>query len=105
MSALCATAQAQGGGYPMTVVPPGKGPFSFPQGYQTPWEKIEMMVTEKLAPNLFLLSPGARGQDPPNRAAKTDSAPVFRSPSSGSFPRVSGSLAETRKALCLAAPP
>ena len=63
MSALGATAQAQGGGYPITLVPPGKGPFSFPQGYQTPWEKIQMMVTEKLAPNLFLLH-GSVGLDP-----------------------------------------
>src|ERR1700757_5009161 len=39
--------------YPLTLVPPGKGPYEFPAGYQTPWDKIEMLVTEKLAPNLY----------------------------------------------------
>ena len=54
---------AQEQGYPITVVPPGKGPFQFPQGYQTPWDKIEMLVTEKLAPNLYSLH-GSAGLDP-----------------------------------------
>src|SRR5450755_2651771 len=56
-------AHAQTGGYPITVVPPGKGPFNFPPGYQTPWDKIQMLVTEKLAANLFLLH-GSAGLDP-----------------------------------------
>ena len=55
------TAQAQG--YPQTVIPPGKGPFSFPAGYQTPWEKIEIRVVEKMSPNLFVLH-GSQGLDP-----------------------------------------
>lgn len=50
-------------GYPITVVPPGKGPYSFPAGYRTPWDKIEMLVTEKLAPNLYSVH-GSAGLDP-----------------------------------------
>ena len=38
-----AGAWAQEPGYPITVIPPGKGSYQFPQGYQTPWEKIEML--------------------------------------------------------------
>jgi Metallo-beta-lactamase superfamily len=56
-------AHAQTGGYPITVVPPGKGPFNFPPGYQIPWDKIQMLVTEKIAANLFLLH-GSAGLDP-----------------------------------------
>jgi cyclase len=56
-------ARAQEPGYPITVVPPGKGPYHFPEGYQTPWDKIEMLVTEKLAPNLYSLH-GSAGLDP-----------------------------------------
>jgi len=58
-----AGAWAQERGYPMTVVPAGKGPYQFPEGYQTPWDKIEMLVTEKLAPNLYSLH-GSAGLDP-----------------------------------------
>src|SRR5690242_4714771 len=61
--ALVAGAWAQEGSYPITVVPIGKGPYSFPAGYQTPWDKIEMLVTEKLSPNLYLLH-GSAGLDP-----------------------------------------
>src|SRR5579862_5963447 len=61
--AVSATMWAQEPGYPITVVPPGKGPFDFPQGYQTPWEKIQMLVTEKLAPNLYSLH-GSPALDP-----------------------------------------
>jgi cyclase len=60
---LSAAAWAQPAGYPITVIPPGKGPYTFPQGYQTPWDKIEMQVTEKLAPNLYLVH-GSAGLDP-----------------------------------------
>ena len=62
-AALSACAWAQGLGYPITVVPPGKGPYQFPPGCQTPWDKIEMLVTEKLAPNLYSLH-GSAGLDP-----------------------------------------
>ena len=58
-----ASVWAQEPGYPITVVPPGKGPYQFPQGYQTPWDKIEMLVTEKLAQNLYSLH-GSAGLDP-----------------------------------------
>jgi len=49
--------------YPITIVPPGKGPYSFPEGYQTPWDKIEIVVTAKMSPNLFVLH-GSEGLDP-----------------------------------------
>jgi len=62
-AAVSAGAWAQESGYPITVVPPGKGPYTFPQGYQIPWDKIEMLVTEKLSPNLYLLH-GSSGLDP-----------------------------------------
>lgn len=54
---------AQGGAYPVTLVPPGKGPYTFPPGYQIPWDRIGMFVTEKLAPNLYSLH-GSPGLDP-----------------------------------------
>lgn len=54
---------AQEGAYPITLVAPGKGPFEFAQGYQTPWDKIKMLVTEKLARNLYSVH-GSVGMDP-----------------------------------------
>src|SRR5262245_55677540 len=54
---------AQEPGYPQTIIPPAKGPFTFPAGYQTPWEKIEIRVVEKMSPNLFVLH-GSQGLDP-----------------------------------------
>src|SRR5258708_30674297 len=63
VAAVAARVWAQEPAYPITVVPPGKGPYQFPQGYQTPWDKIEMLVTEKLAPNLYSLH-GSGGRDP-----------------------------------------
>jgi cyclase len=53
----------QGPRYPITIVAPGKGPFTFPPDYQTPWDKIEISVTEKMSPNLFVLH-GSPGLDP-----------------------------------------
>jgi len=50
-------------GYPIEVVPPGKGPFTFAPGYQTPWDKIQILVTSKMSPNLFVLH-GSEGLDP-----------------------------------------
>jgi glyoxylase-like metal-dependent hydrolase (beta-lactamase superfamily II) len=41
--------------YPLTIIPPAKGPFTFPPGYQTPWDKVEILVKEKLSANLFVL--------------------------------------------------
>ena len=63
MTALSAMAWAQGTQYPITIVPVGRGPYTFPEGYQTPWDKIEIMVTEKISPNLFVLH-GSPGLDP-----------------------------------------
>jgi cyclase len=56
-------ARAQTPQYPVTVVAPGNGPYTFPPGYQTPWDKIQIMVTEKMSPNLFVLH-GSQGLDP-----------------------------------------
>jgi cyclase len=63
MAALSAMAWAQGTQYPITIVAPGKGPYTFPEGYQTPWDKIDILVTEKISPNLFVLH-GSQGLDP-----------------------------------------
>src|SRR5579864_3682430 len=63
VAAVSARVWAQEPGYPITLGPPGKGPYQFPPGYQTPWEKIQMLVTEKLAPNLYSLH-GSAGLDP-----------------------------------------
>ena len=63
MAALSGTGAAQGSDYPITLIPPGKGPYTFPPGYQTPWDKIQMLVTEKLAANLYSLH-GSAGLDP-----------------------------------------
>lgn len=57
----CGT-HAQQSGYPVTVIPIAKGPFTFPAGYQTPWDKIDIRVTEKMSPNLFVLH-GTQGLD------------------------------------------
>jgi cyclase len=53
----------QGSRYPVTVIPTGKGPYTFPPGHQIPWEKIEIRVTEKMSPNLVVLH-GSQGLDP-----------------------------------------
>ncbi len=63
MAAIPAMVWAQRGEYPITVIATGKGPFTFPEGYQTPWDKIQIMVTEKMSPNLFVLH-GSQGLDP-----------------------------------------
>jgi cyclase len=63
VAAVSSRVWAQEPGYPITVVGPGKGPYQFPPGYQTAWDKIEMLVTEKLAPNLYSLH-GSAGLDP-----------------------------------------
>src|SRR4026207_1726970 len=55
--------RTQEAGYPITLIPPGKGPYTFPDGYQTPWEKIQILVTVKMSPNLFVLH-GSEGLDP-----------------------------------------
>src|SRR5262249_47051729 len=54
---------AQDTKYPIELIPPGKGPYTFPPGYQTPWEKIQIMVTSKMSASLFVLH-GSEGLDP-----------------------------------------
>src|SRR6185436_16773236 len=63
LALMPATVRTQEAGYPIEVIPPGKGPFTFPAGYQTPWEKIQIMVTSKMSPNLFVLH-GSPALDP-----------------------------------------
>jgi glyoxylase-like metal-dependent hydrolase (beta-lactamase superfamily II) len=63
LAVVSAGGWAQERGYPITLVPPGKGPYEFPSGYQTPWDKIEMLVTEKLSPSLYSVH-GSAGLDP-----------------------------------------
>src|SRR5438874_10677698 len=63
LAATTSTEWAQEAGYPVEIVAPGKGPYTFPAGYQTPWEKIQIVVTSKMSPNLFVLH-GSEGLDP-----------------------------------------
>jgi glyoxylase-like metal-dependent hydrolase (beta-lactamase superfamily II) len=63
LGAIPTMVRAQGTEYPIIVIPTGKGPYTFPQGYTTPWDKIEIKVTEKMSPNLFVLH-GSQGLDP-----------------------------------------
>jgi len=41
--------------YPITLIPPGQNNPTYPPGYETPWDEIEIRVTEKMSPNLFVL--------------------------------------------------
>ena len=41
MAAVPALAQDK---YPVQVVPVGKGPYTFPQGYKTDFSKVQIMV-------------------------------------------------------------
>ena len=61
--AVPAANRAQEAGYPIEIVPPGKGTPAYPPGYQTPWDRIQIMVTSKMSPNLFVLH-GSEGLDP-----------------------------------------
>ena len=65
--------------YPITVVAPGKGPYTFPEGYQTPWNRIDIMVTAKMSPNLFVLH-GSEGLDPAHPDASGGRAMVLFGP-------------------------
>jgi cyclase len=66
-------------GYPQTIIPPGKGPFTFPPGYQTPFEKVEIRVVEKMSPNLFVLH-GSQGIDTAHPDASGGRAMVLFGP-------------------------
>ena len=59
---LPAMVWAQGEKYPIIVIPTGKGPYTFPEGYTTPFDKVEIRVTEKMSPNLFVIH-GSSGVD------------------------------------------
>jgi len=72
-------ASGQGPGYPMTLIPPGKGPYTFPAGYQTPWDTIQIRVTEKMSPNLYVLH-GSEGLDPAHPDASGGRAMVLFGP-------------------------
>src|ERR1051325_7555213 len=63
LAVVPASVQVQEGGYPVEIVPPGKGPFTFPAGYQTPWDRIQIFVTAKMSPNLFVIH-GSEALDP-----------------------------------------
>src|SRR5215510_6506108 len=71
--------RAQEPGYPITLIAPGKGPFSFFPGYQTPWDKIDIIVTEKMSPNLFVLH-GSQGLDTAHPDASGGRAMVLFGP-------------------------
>jgi len=58
-----ATVSVQEPGFPVEITPPGKGPYTFPAGYETPWDRIQITVTAKMSPNLFVLH-GSEGLDP-----------------------------------------
>jgi len=79
LTSLSMSVQTQEARYPMTIIAPGKGPFSFPPGYQTPWDKIDIMVTEKMSPNLFVLH-GSQGLDPAHPDASGGRAMVLFGP-------------------------
>ena len=53
----------QEAGYPIELIAPGTGTYTFPPGYPTPWDRIQIMVTAKMSPNLFVLH-GSEGLDP-----------------------------------------
>jgi glyoxylase-like metal-dependent hydrolase (beta-lactamase superfamily II) len=79
MAAVSATGRAQTPGYPITVIAPGKGPYTFPAGYETPWDRIQIRVTEKMSPNLFVLH-GSEALDPAHPDASGGRAMVLFGP-------------------------
>jgi glyoxylase-like metal-dependent hydrolase (beta-lactamase superfamily II) len=70
---------AQEPGYPITLIPPGPDTVTFPTGYQTPWDQIEIRVIEKMSPNLFVLH-GSAGLDPAHPDASGGRAMVLFGP-------------------------
>ena len=65
--------------YPVQVVPVGKGPYDFPNGFRTDFSKVNIMVTEKLSPNLYVLH-GNAGVDSahPGRLGRPDDGAIRR---------------------------
>ena len=41
--------------YPLILIPTEENDYSYPPGYQTPWDKVEIKMTEKFSPNLVTL--------------------------------------------------
>ena len=92
MAAIPAGVSTQGVQYPVTIVPPGKGPYTFPAGYQTPWDKIQILVTAKMSPNLFVLH-GSEGLDPAHPDASGGRAMALFGPAlTGVFTRIDANL-------------
>ena len=56
-----------------------RGPYTFPPGYETPWDKIQITVTSKMSPNLFVLH-GSEGLDPAHPEASGGRAMVLFGP-------------------------
>jgi glyoxylase-like metal-dependent hydrolase (beta-lactamase superfamily II) len=79
MAAVPAVLWAQRAEYPITIIAPGEGSYTFPPGYQTPWDKIEIRVTAKMSPNLFVLH-GSEGLDPAHPDASGGRAMVLFGP-------------------------
>ena len=79
MAAVPAVPWAQRAEYPITIIAPGEGSYTFPPGYQTPWDKVEIRVTEKMSPNLFVLH-GSEGLDPAHPDASGGRAMVLFGP-------------------------
>ena len=63
LAAIPASVLTQGAQYPIEVIKPGTRAYTFPPGYETPWDRIQIMVTAKMSPNLFVLH-GSEGLDP-----------------------------------------
>lgn len=55
LAAIPSVLLGQEADYPITLIPPGENNPTFPPGYETPWDRIEIRVTEKMSPNLFVL--------------------------------------------------
>jgi len=79
VAAMTTSIRAQEARYPVTLIAPGKGPYTFPQGYQTPWDKIEIRVVEKMSANLFVVH-GSQGLDPAHPDASGGRAMVLFGP-------------------------
>ena len=79
LAVIPAMVGAQEAGYPIEIIKPGKGTPNFPPGYQTPWDRIQIVVTAKLSPNLFVLH-GSEGLDPAHPDASGGRALVLFGP-------------------------
>jgi cyclase len=62
IAALSTTVWAQTDNYPVTLVPQGNGPYTFPEGFRTDYSKVQIALAEKLSPDLYVLR-GNEGVD------------------------------------------